>query len=145
MRARRAGIRVGGGAIRKAEAAYVVLGGEGAVARAILSDTAECPAIIIGTASSPMRVRAKPDSGDKAAFPVLVCEASIPSGTTSAAIEGRAMPLPKPSLSAIAALGDTGCLILQRPPGRRTIATMTIIRPAGSRIATSNRSGRSPG
>jgi hypothetical protein len=93
----------------KLEAAYVVLGGGGTVARAILSDTTECPALTIGTSPSPMRVRAKPDSGDKAAFPVLVCEASIPSGTLSAAIEGRALPVPKPSLNAIAALGDTGC------------------------------------
>ena len=93
----------------KLEAAYVVVGGEGAVARAILSDTAECPAITIGTSPGPMRVRAKPDSGDKAAFPILVCEAPIPSDATSAAIEGRALPLPKPTLSAVAALGDTGC------------------------------------
>jgi hypothetical protein len=93
----------------KLEAAYVVLGGEGTVARAILSDTAECPTITFGTTPSPMRVRAKPDGGDKPAFPVLVCEASIRSGTTSAAIEGRALPLPKPSLNAVAALGDTGC------------------------------------
>src|SRR5438128_1744948 len=75
----------------KLEAAYVVLGGEGTVARAILSDTAECPAITLGTLPSPMRVRAKPDGGDRPAFPVLVCEASIPSGTTSAAIEGSAL------------------------------------------------------
>ena len=87
----------------------MVVGGEGAVARAILSDTAECPAITIGTSPGPMRVRAKPDSGDKAAFPILVCEAPIPSDATSAAIEGRALPLPKPTLSAVAALGDTGC------------------------------------
>ena len=127
----------------KLEAAYVVLGGEGAVARAILSDTAECPAIIIGTASSPMRVRAKPDSGDNAAFPVLVCEASIPSGATSAAIEGRALPLPKPSLNAIAALGDTGCRL---KAARAREQSDHDYHPAGRfQDATSNRSGRSPG
>jgi hypothetical protein len=56
-----------------------------------------------------MRVRARPDGGSNPAFPVLVCEAPIPSGTASAAIEGRALPLPKPALGAVAVLGDTGC------------------------------------
>src|SRR5258707_13095093 len=74
----------------KLEAAFVVLGGAGAIARAILSDAAACPAIAIDTGTQPMRIRARPDS----AFPVLVCEAAIPAGATAAAIEGRPLPLP---------------------------------------------------
>src|SRR5258707_11627243 len=66
----------------KLEAAYVVLGGAGPIARAILSDAATCPAIAIGDGMQPMRIRARPDS----AFPVLVCEAAIPAGTAAAAI-----------------------------------------------------------
>jgi hypothetical protein len=93
----------------KLEAAYVVVGGQGPVARAILTDAAQCPAITIGNASQPMSIRARPDTGSNPAFPVLVCEAVIASGTTSAAIGGRALPLPKASLNAIAVFGDTGC------------------------------------
>jgi hypothetical protein len=93
----------------KVEAAYVVIGGEGAVARAVLTDAVQCPAISIGNASQPMSIRAKPDTGNNPVFPVLVCEAAVASGATSAAIEGQALPLPKPSLHAIAVFGDTGC------------------------------------
>ena len=93
----------------KLEASYVVVGGDGPIARAILSGTAQCPEISIGTASQPMRIRARPETGDNPAFPVLVCETAIPAGTASAAIAGRALPLPKPTLSAIAVFGDTGC------------------------------------
>src|SRR5712691_4418193 len=89
----------------KLEAAYVVIGGEGAVARAVLTDAVQCPAITIGDASQPMSIRARPEN----TFPVLVCEAAVASGATSAAIEGQALPLPKPSLHAIAVFGDTGC------------------------------------
>jgi len=89
----------------KLESSYVVLGGEGAIARAVLSDATECPMIEIGGVARRMSIRARPD----AAFPVLVCEAPIPPGTASAAIQGRGLPLPKPTLAAIAAFGDTGC------------------------------------
>jgi hypothetical protein len=93
----------------KLEAAYVVLGGDGTVARAILTGTAACPAIMLGDAAKPMSVRAVPDTGGNPAFPVLVCEAAISPDVTAAAIEGRPLPLPKQSLRAIAVLGDTGC------------------------------------
>ena len=89
----------------KLETAYVVLGADGAIARAVVSGAAECPSIDLDGAAARMSVRAQPD----AAFPVLVCEAPIPPGTASAAIQGRGLPLPKPTLAAIAAFGDTGC------------------------------------
>jgi len=91
----------------KLEAAYVVLGGEGAVARAILSDATQCPAITIDNATAAMHLRASPQTGGS--FPVAVCDALLPPGTVSAAIEGRPLPVPRPSLGAIAVLGDTGC------------------------------------
>src|SRR4029077_20008819 len=56
----------------KLEAAYVVLGPHGAVARAVLPEGS--PAITIDGAQRPMSVRAQPD----AMFRVLVCEALIP-------------------------------------------------------------------
>jgi hypothetical protein len=75
----------------KLESAYVVLGGAGAIARAIVSDATTCPAITIGADTQPMRARAKPD----AAFSVLVCEAAIPAGTVSAVIAGRTLMTPE--------------------------------------------------
>ena len=89
----------------KVEATYVVLGAQGAVARAIMADAAQCPAITIDGVPRPMNVRAMPD----ATFPVLVCELPIPTGTASAGIEGTPLPLPKAQLNSIAAFGDSGC------------------------------------
>jgi predicted phosphodiesterase len=87
------------------EAAYVVLGPQGAVARAVLAQANECPAISIDGAQQPMSVRALPD----AAFAVLVCERMIPAGARSASLENSPLPVPRPALKAIAAFGDTGC------------------------------------
>ncbi len=87
------------------ETAYVVLGADSAIVRAVLSGATECPMIDHGGAAERMSVRARPDD----AFPVLVCETPIPTGTASAAIEGRVLPLPKPAIATIATFGDTGC------------------------------------
>ena len=57
----------------KLEAAYVVLGPRGPVARAVLAQASACPTITIEGAQQPMNVRALPD----ATFPVLVCELPI--------------------------------------------------------------------
>ena len=90
--------------------AYVVLGSQGAVARAIVpaGTTAivpQCPAIDVDGAAQAMTVRAGPDT----AFPILVCEYAVPAGAASATIGGRALPLPKAAVNAIAVFGDTGC------------------------------------
>ena len=100
---------------------FVLLGDEGrAVARAITSD-AECPAIELDGRAQPMDVRARPaqfperpkrfgsGSAKPAVFPVLVCEKAIPAGVSRAAIDGRALPLPKALPQRIVILGDTGC------------------------------------
>jgi len=87
------------------EAAYVVLGPQGPVARAVLAQASGCPAITIDGAQRPMNVRALPD----ATFPVLVCELPIPAGAASASVENSPLPLPKATLMSIAAFGDTGC------------------------------------
>jgi hypothetical protein len=94
----------------KLEAVYVVLGPQGAVARAIIADATGCPAIAIDGTQQLMNVRAPPD----AAFPVMVCEMPIPAGTKSASImsagaENSPLPLPGAELKSIAAFGDTGC------------------------------------
>ena len=91
------------------EAAYVVLGPQGAVARAILSNTTQCPAITVDGTRQAMTVRALPDTGPNAFFPVLVCELPIPSGAVSASIENSSLPVPRTALKSIVAFGDTGC------------------------------------
>lgn len=96
---------------RKVEAVYVVLGAQGAVVRAVLSNATKCPAIRIDKTLRTMGVRALPQAGQDAAFPVLVCESLIPAGARSARLAGQALPLPKPRLATIAAFGDTGCRI----------------------------------
>jgi hypothetical protein len=87
------------------ESAYVVLGPQGAVARAVLAEGSACPAITIDGAQRPMTVRAPPD----AMFRVLVCEALIPPTAAAASLADRPLPLPKRTLASIAAFGDTGC------------------------------------
>src|SRR5215470_11591419 len=87
------------------EAAYVVLGPQGPVARAVLANATQCPAITVDGAQQAMTVRAPPD----ASFPVLVCERLIPATAASASIGTTALPLPRTTLTSIAAFGDTGC------------------------------------
>src|SRR3982074_3099220 len=87
------------------EAAYVVLGPQGPVARTVLAQASGCPAITIDGAQRPMNVRALPD----ATFPVLVCELPIPAGAASASVENSPLPVSKGALGSIAAFGDTGC------------------------------------
>ncbi len=77
----------------KLEAAYVVLGPQGPVARAVLAQGSSCPDITIDGAQQPMNVRALPD----ATFPVLVCERTIPAGATSARLENSPLPFPGPA------------------------------------------------
>ena len=78
----------------KLEAAYVVLGSQGAVARAVLAQASSCPEIAVDGAQQPMNVRA----AARRHFPVLVCERTIPAGATSASLENSPLPLPKARL-----------------------------------------------
>jgi Calcineurin-like phosphoesterase len=92
---------------------YVVLGPNGdAIARLITSDT-QCPGITIDALTQPMDVRA-PSSNP--AFPVLVCEALIPSGAISAEVLEQRLPLPRSDPEHIVSLGDTGCRLKQGDP-----------------------------
>jgi hypothetical protein len=93
----------------KLEAAYVVLGPQGPVARAVYKDAKDCPSISLNGAAQPMSVRMAPQTGKKAAFPVLVCEFAIPSGTRSAKLGKQSLPLPPATLGSVAVIGDTGC------------------------------------
>ena len=103
----------------KPAVAYVVMGSQGAVARAVYADATTCPSLTLtsgsGTDTQPMSIRALPQSADpseagkKPAFPVLVCELPVPSGTTGAAIGALSLPLPPDKLASVAVIGDTGC------------------------------------
>ena len=101
--------------------AYVVLGEEGRAVARVITPAAECPAIELDGTRQPMDVRARPATvplrptrssrveSKPSAFPVLVCEKAIPAGVGRAAVDGRALPLPKPNPRRIVVLGDTGC------------------------------------
>jgi hypothetical protein len=93
----------------KLEAAYVVLGSQGAIARAVYKDATACPSLSVDKSSQQMNVRALPQTGKKAAFPVLVCELLLPAGTTSAKLDQQKLPLPPSVLGSVAVIGDTGC------------------------------------
>lgn len=83
---------------------YVVLGPDGAVARAITNAEA-CPDITIDQKTVRMHERAAPDDR----FAVRVCEAVLPAQVKSAAIGDRPLPLPAADPRRIVAFGDTGC------------------------------------
>ena len=107
---------------RPPEAAFVVLGEDGApVARAVTS-APSCPAIEIDGGATTMAVRApfgaiplrgKEHSAsplpDVVSKPVLSCETAIPAGSTHVSVAGQALPLPHAEIRRIVVIGDTGC------------------------------------
>ena len=86
---------------------YTEIGPSGLIARAITTDTS-CPDLRIDGRKKPMQVRAAPSPPD---FPVLVCEASIPSHTGSASIGRQRLPLLDSRPERILVIGDAGCRI----------------------------------
>jgi hypothetical protein len=101
--------------------AWVELGPDGvAIARAITA-VDRCPPIVLDGTTEPMTVRVPPGTAPlrstvseladskPSAFPITVCERSVPIGTTRATIGGRALPLPKIKPERIVVLGDSGC------------------------------------
>lgn len=77
-----------------------------AEARAVV-DAKTCPGIIIDGHAATMRERAPAD----AAFPQLLCAATLPQRANAVLIAGRSLPLPKRAPERIVVLGDTGCRI----------------------------------
>jgi Calcineurin-like phosphoesterase len=87
----------------------VELGPDGAIiARAITQDAA-CPSVDFGNGAQMMQTRASAAQE----YPVLTCEAPVPSQARSASIAGLELPLPRPNPSRIVVLGDTGCRLKQ--------------------------------
>src|SRR5215204_5305414 len=86
---------------------WTQVGPEGSlVARTLVPDA--CPPITLDGSSQPMPPRVGPNGAD---FPETVCEAPIPAGTGSAAIDGQPLALLPAQLARIAVIGDTGCRI----------------------------------
>ncbi|MDF0491377.1 metallophosphoesterase family protein [Sphingomonas sp. H39-1-10] len=103
------------------EAAYVVMGPDGAaIARVVTTNTA-CPTLTTDGVPREMHVRAvpateplrptqsRPDKSKPSAFPALTCEATIPNGAHSARIGGQTIPVPRKDARRIVVIGDTGC------------------------------------
>jgi hypothetical protein len=87
--------------------AWVELGEDGkAVARIVVNDPQDCPAIQIDGASRPMLPRQPMPAGLRP-----VCEFAIPSGAKSASVNARPLVLPKSDPARVIAIGDTGCRI----------------------------------
>jgi hypothetical protein len=93
--------------------AWVTLGPEGSVlARAITSD-AVCPSLTADARTIPTTVHARPDSS---AYPVLVCQAVVPTGARAASVAGLRLALPTGSPRRIVVIGDAGCRLSADDP-----------------------------
>lgn len=88
-------------------AAWVELGPGGVASARVVTERTTCPSAVLNGQAQPMQVRAAPS----AAYAVLVCDLAIPDGTTSAVVEGQALPLPRHNPQRILVVGDTGCRI----------------------------------
>jgi Calcineurin-like phosphoesterase len=93
--------------------AWVALGSQGPVARAIVTDPqAPCPTLEVtgesGSSPLPMQVRSDRQT---AGFEILVCEAALPRDVRMATIGSTRLPLIPREIRKIAVIGDTGCRI----------------------------------
>lgn len=105
---------------------YVLLGEQGSAVARVITASSTCPELDIDGVKQPMTLRAAAETialrptalsvaeSMPAAFPLITCEATIAAGSRSASVQGQPLALPKPALSRIVVLGDTGCR-LQSP------------------------------
>jgi hypothetical protein len=107
--------------IQPALASFVAMGDDGAAVARVITAAPSCPSIRIDGRDAAMTVRApaqtiaqrrtvSPEKDSKpSAFPVLTCEARIPSGASRASVSGHELALPRAQPNRIVVLGDTGC------------------------------------
>jgi hypothetical protein len=105
------------------QAAFVVLGENGAAEARVVTASASCPPVTVDGKTLAMSVRAPaetapqretrsaPEDSKPSAYPVTACEATLPVGAKRASVEGRALPLPKAQPTRIVVIGDTGCRV----------------------------------
>jgi hypothetical protein len=96
-----------------------------AIARAITTNTSQCPQIVVdgttsrmalrvGSASVAQRTTASVASLSKGSdFPVAVCEFVLPATAAQASVSNRTLPVPKANPQRIVVVGDTGCRLKQ--------------------------------
>jgi hypothetical protein len=84
-------------------AAWTEMVGDAQSLRVIATDS--CPAAAADGKALPLAVRSAAD-GD---FPVISCQASVPSGTRGLTVDGRAVAVLPAEVNRIVVLGDTGC------------------------------------
>lgn len=85
--------------------AWIELGPEAIPLARVITTAKTCPDIQIDQQLQAMTIHGAATS----AFPVTVCEATIPPGTTQARIGTSPLALPKANLEKILVVGDTGC------------------------------------
>lgn len=102
-------------------ASYVVMAADGAAVARVVTAAATCPAIQVNGRSRPMTPRAepetvaqrttasKPEVSKPSAFPVAVCEATLPRGVRRVKVLGHRLPVPRRRVDRILVIGDTGC------------------------------------
>ncbi len=105
------------------KAAFVVLGEDGQPQARVITTAKACPAIRADRKPVAMTVRAAPGTEalrpsisapadtKPSAYPVTVCEASLPAGLKTAAVGLHKLPLPVAHPIRIVVIGDTGCRI----------------------------------
>jgi hypothetical protein len=104
------------------QAAFVVLGDDGAAIARAITTSPDCPQIDIDGRAAAMAVRAplspiplRPQSGEAkgrpapVSSPVQSCEAPLPANARQVTVAGVALPLPAAEPKRIVVIGDTGC------------------------------------
>jgi hypothetical protein len=111
------------------QAAFVVLGDDGAAQARVITAADACPAVKVDGKTLPMSPRARaatmplrptrssPDDSKPSAFPVLTCEAMLPAGAKAAAVGAHRLPVPIANPTRIVVIGDTGCRLKKSDNG----------------------------
>ncbi len=103
-----------GQAAGPAVAAWVQLGPDGEALIRAVSGPAGCPPLAVGSNPRAMTVRVAPTAP---AFPVVVCEATLPADAVDGlTIAGQPLPIPRTAPRRIVVIGDTGCRLEEGDP-----------------------------
>lgn len=108
-------------ALASPEVAFVVLGENGQPTARAITRADRCPDVVVDGRSFPMAVRAPaetvsqrptastPENSKPSIFPVLTCDAALPTGARKTSIGGRHVPRVSNNIRRIVVIGDTGC------------------------------------
>ena len=105
------------------QAAFVVLGEDGQTVARVVTTAPDCPSVQLSGKSVVMTLRAAPGTvplrptrsppelSKPSAYPVRVCEATLPAGAASARVGRHRLPMPIAEPKRIVVIGDTGCRV----------------------------------